>query len=197
MKKIMFSYKFGLTEAVLTGRKTVTRRIVPLRIEIDALTYCTARGLGEEEIKEYIMKYAPYKVGEEVAVAMSYKDLNRLGFVAPEWLDHTCEDSAGYRNKMFVRADLMPLRIRITDIRVERLQDITYKDCLKEGVLQYDNGKYTMLYVIPDKKATNGVFFYYSTPREAFAYFIDKINGRGTWKRNPFVYRYEFKAYLV
>ena len=32
MKKIMFNDKFGLTKAVLEGRKTQTRQIVPKRV---------------------------------------------------------------------------------------------------------------------------------------------------------------------
>lgn len=39
----------------------------------------------------------------------------------------------GWDNKMFVRAEHMPHRIRITDIRVERLQDISDEDCLRKA----------------------------------------------------------------
>lgn len=46
---------------------------------------------------------------------------------------------------------------------------------------------------IMDVKAPNGVFFYYSTPREAFAALIDKVNGKGTWNKNPYVWVYDFK----
>lgn len=34
MKKIMFNDKFGLTQAVLDGRKTMTRRIMPDGLEV-------------------------------------------------------------------------------------------------------------------------------------------------------------------
>ena len=64
-------------------------------------------------------KHLPYKVGEIVAIAQSYHTLNESGYVAPEWCEHTCESSAGYKNKMFVRADLMPHHIRITDVKIE------------------------------------------------------------------------------
>lgn len=43
---------------------------------------------------------------------------------------------------MFVRPDLMPRRIRITDIRIERLHDISPDDCLREGVRYDGNGTY-------------------------------------------------------
>ena len=100
----------------------------------------------------------------------------------------------GWNNKMFVRADLMPHRIRITDIKVERLQNISHEDCLKEGITTITEGK---------KKVGNGfgwdtiadtlerdTFF---TAKAAFAALADKIGGKGTWERNPWVFAYEFK----
>lgn len=170
----MFNDRYGLTEAVLTGRKTMTRRIVPAKVAqmIDAVASptllvpldCIPSGMSIEEFerqwhsydtpvfiqpksKEKIKFYdarkdaaklAPYKIGEEIAIAQSYHTLNKMGFVAPEWCEHTCEDSAGYKNKMFVRADLMPHRIRITDIKVERLRDISDEDCGKEGIVHVE-----------------------------------------------------------
>ena len=45
---------------------------------------------------------------------------------------------AGYTNKMFVKSDLMPHHIKITNIRMEQLQDISEEDCLKEGIHKVD-----------------------------------------------------------
>ncbi len=181
MKKIMFDDRHGLTKAVLEGRKTMTRRIV---------NFDRVHTLIPGRIAKCCLMYAPYKVGEVVAVAQSYKNLNEDGFVPPEWLDHTCESSAGYNNKMFVRADLMPERnlIRITNIRVERLQDISDEDCLREGIF-WDYGDYpymaTKMYKYNEKEE-------YIHPKAAFAALIDKALGKGTWKSNPWVFVYEF-----
>lgn len=116
----MFSDKYCLTQAVLDGTKTMTRRL---------LKEGTPLGNWEETQKKL-----PYKVGEVVAIAQSYHTLHKSGYTAPEWLDHVCESSAGYENKMFVRADLMPHRIMITDVKIERLQELSDEDCTKEGV---------------------------------------------------------------
>ncbi len=35
--------------------------------------------------------------------------------------------------------------------------------------------------------------FYFNSPCEAFAALIDKVSGKGTWDRNPFVVVYEFE----
>ena len=88
---------------------------------------------------------------------------------------------------MFVRAEFMPHKIKITDIRVQRLQDISDEDCLAEGIIKYANGVYTYI--------ENGKKYYHAeldTPQKAYAALIDKISGKGTWKRNPWVFVYTF-----
>lgn len=62
----MFSDKFGLTKAVLEGRKTMTRRIADKVLVEDE--NCELRWNGE-------FKPARYKVGEVVAVAQGYCDV--------------------------------------------------------------------------------------------------------------------------
>lgn len=129
-----------------------------------------------------------FKVGEVVAVAQSYHSLNKSGYVAPEWLDH-----AGYENKMFVRADLMPHHIRITGVRVERLQDISDQDCLREGIREksdFPHKKSFPFYFDGGKHSWDNSF---STPRKAFAALIDKVSGKGTWESNPWVFVYVFE----
>ena len=91
---------------------------------------------------------------------------------------------------MLTKAELMPHRIRITGIRCERLQDISDADCLKEGLRQAYAEPILGMYGYIDHKGT-GLWF--NTPRKAFASLIDKVSGRGTWKRNPWVVGYEFE----
>lgn len=98
---------------------------------------------------------------------------------------------AGYKNKMFVRADLMPHHIRITDVKVERLQDISDYECLKEGLKVSGNGRFYFQQMVAYKLSINK---YFDTPREAFAYLIDEISGNGTWESNPWVFAYSFES---
>ena len=84
-----------------------------------------------------------YKLGDVVAIAQSSKDVDRFhrkGKNADylEYLDSILPELKlypGWGNKMFVKADLMPHHIKITGIKVERLQDISDEDCLKEGII--------------------------------------------------------------
>lgn len=192
MKKIMFDDKYGLTQAVLEGRKTQTRRIaytgnatiIDCGICVEPKNFGRAilfRGIDE-------IAHSRYNIGEEVAVAQAYCMLIvDRGYSDKEKLEIAC--SKGWVNKMYVKSDLMPHRIRITDIRAERLQDISEEACFAEGVVQqHGEGANGEIYsYIPYEKPL------YSTPREAYAALIDKISGKGTWASNPYVFVYEFE----
>lgn len=196
MKKRMFNDKFGLTYLVIQGKKTMTSDILP---ELGPETELVGtNGKGEFEFRiggnyETVAIKPKFKVGEVVAVAQSYHTLNKMGYLAPEWLDHTCESSAGYDNKMFVRADLMPHQIRIEKVKCERLQQISELDILKEGVLRFercfDDYPYVVeryIYSIP------GIDCRYNSALEPFLRIVRDIFGKGTWEKNPYRIAYEF-----
>ena len=134
-----------------------------------------------------------YKVGEVIAVAQSYRDCGGVNeYGVPMWeiiSQRVGGTNAGWDNKMFVRGDLMPHKIHITDVRVERLQDISDEDCIKEGVRKVvnENGIYVQYYV---GKGDNACSF--ENPREAFAHLINKVSKKDVWSENPYVFVYEF-----
>ena len=184
MKKIMFNDRFGLTQAVLDGRKTQTRRGIKYGINVNSCNDA--------------LELSPYKVGEVVAVAQSYREagvevVGAEGYgqdmYAPIYVDST----AGWNNKMFVKAELMPHHIKITNVRIEELQDITESDCLAEGIEKWYYGVIaTYYYHLPNQDHLE-VEDLHLTPQDAYATLIDKISGKGTWERNPFVWVYEFE----
>jgi hypothetical protein len=200
MKKIMFNDRYGLTQAVLEGRKTQTRRIAytqngfvvfdneDFRLKkLDngqaLLTLCNNR-----------FKTAHYKIGETIAIAQKYDDLVKddefYRLCGIHGMPLECiKYEKGCTNKMFVRADLMPHHIRITRIRVERLQDISDEDCLEEGIWTR-TGRWYCYDIIK-----RGMEFYdpYPDPREAYSVLIDRISGEGTWESNPWVFVYDFE----
>ena len=173
MKKIMFNDKFLLTQAVLRREKTQTRRIVK-----------DGTQLGDFE---ETMKYAPYKVGEVVAVAQCYLDIGSPQF------DKFGYDVSGNTNKMFVKAELMPHKIKITNVRIERLQDISDEDCLREGISHYTPADAQNTESGFGFQSYKGGLYLYNTARDAFAALIDKVSGKGTWESNTYVWVYDFE----
>lgn len=203
----MFNDQYGLTESVLDGRKKMTRRICKVQrpsdewrivlpiieqlINPECLPYAYA--WRNDKTEEYTDWCVPrYKVGEIVAVAQSYSD---CGNFPDGELDEDgypiMPKKSGYFNKMFVRADLMPHRIQITKIRLERLQDISDEDCIAEGIYKGQCGSIDTHFM--DAYYFKGNIQPYCTPREAFAALIDKVSGKGTWLKNPYVFCYSFK----
>ena len=196
----MFNDRYGLTQAVIEGRKTMTRRLVPWALTEQWMEFLSdAPSVGgvyvHESEKEFYEREAPrYKVGEVVAVAQSYRDVCAGGFEPDATILRLFEEQriAGWTNKMFTKAELMPYQIRITGIKCERLQDISDEDCFREGISEswYESTD-TTTYGYADEKKGTAVEF--DTPRKAFATLIDKVSGKGTWARNPWVVVYEFE----
>lgn len=225
-KKIMFNDKYSLTHAVLDGTKTMTRRIekptemaaghtmedvTTIFHEYSSLLNAHCFSLHDNE-KQIGVLNPRYQVGEVVAIAQSYKaifdelEVNFGNTKANVWWYKAIGSAvvpplrqAGYMNKMFTRADLLIHHIRITDVRMERLQDISDKDCMREGIkfvgeLRADgyNDYYFSCRPTP-KHSDNNMIGYFTSPREAYAVLINKISGNGTWLRNPWVVVYEFE----
>ncbi len=209
----MFNDKFGLTQAVLDGRKTMTRRIIKCPITFRGewvAGFNIHRSPSDKKIVGFPCMYdaderefdmgeilPKYELGEVVAIAQSYMDVDRFhrkgkNAAYLEYLDSILPELKlypGWGNKMFVKADLMPHHIKITGIKVERLQDISDEDCLKEGIIHVSTFLGQKIYHTPH---VNGSYLSTNVAQEAFAYLIDKVSGKGTWESNPFVFAYEF-----
>ena len=200
MRKIMFNDAFCLTQAVLSGTKTMTRRLLKVPKTCNGTEVCgfnvltNSLGIQCVDLLDFdghvLDSWKPhYEVGEVMAIAQCYKDLYPnadFEMVGNGFMT----ESAGWNNKMFVRANLMKRHIRITDVKVEQLQDISDDDIMREGVWQFYDQK-NLFYVFKNIGYAPVVAFL--SAREAFAYLIDMVSGEGTWNRNPWVVAYSFE----
>lgn len=200
MQKIMFNDKYQLTKAVLEGRKTQTRRIIKcprtfkgewvagfnIHIRQSDKTVVSLPCMYDADEREFDGgEILPrYKEGEIVAIAQGYADIGIEPFPF-------CE--AGWRNKMRVKADLMPHQIKVTNVRIQRLQDISDEDCLAEGIRKIESNKISKAFGFDNSYEIPNQFPVFDSPREAYAALIDKVSGKGTWESNPWVFVYEFE----
>lgn len=76
----------------------------------------------EEDLIRFLLDNSPYKLGEVVAVAQAYREIAHPDGFLDERYEVKDDFVSGWANKLFVRADLMPHQIRITNVRVERLR---------------------------------------------------------------------------
>lgn len=212
MKKIMFNDQCGLTQAVLEGRKTMTRRTIDVNPEFQLVAVsfdkqgrlCVTFDSEDGNVGDLMFR-SMYRIGEVevVAVAQSYNDIY-------EELKRTHGSSSSVTrnffhkyiqggrmpvsNKMFVKSEAMLHQIKITDIKVERLQDISDEDCIKEGIIiDTDRGVLDDNIYMFEVEGKHYCQWHLPNPREAFAALIYKVSGKGTWERNPWVFAYTFE----
>lgn len=182
MKKIFFNDKLGLTQAVLDGRKTMARQIIPFTFREDK------------------MHLSRYKAGEIYAIAQSYETIFHAGNCPNDFfVDSSTINKkycgAGFKNKLFVRADAMPHHIRIINVKIERLQDIDDESCMKEGI-----GKYFLGFDSPHTDCMGFTYSFddsgkykYPNAKQAFVALIYKLLGKCIYESNPFMFVYEFE----
>lgn len=190
MKKIMFNDQYGLTQAVLDGRKTQTRRIAyekPFKHIRSCGFIMEGKDKGKLAINDgnEIVAKSTYKIGEVVAVAQRYCDIPFANDIFIRKVP------IGWSNKMFVKADLMPHRIRITNIRVERLWDISTDDCMKEGIFCSHIEGVHDAYSYDATNDSKRKKWWHRTPIGAYKTLSCKLHVH--WDSNPFVFVYDFK----
>ena len=137
-----------------------------------------------DDCADFLIK-PKYNVGEIVYLKEPYyKDSNddiHYKFGYPENQKEMDKHNLKWQNKLFMPESAARYFIKVTAVRAERLQDISEGDCLKEGVELYNN--------------YDGTYGGWGAPmshKEAYAALINKINGKGTWENNPFVWVYDF-----
>lgn len=208
MKGICF--KDPLFHATIDGRKTQTRRIIkhagnkmhhgqllchwwlsqPPRFDEKANEWIWHLQTDVDDSCDYKMPSPRYKVGEIVYLKEPYFDCQNV-----EGLYYDLYKYAGHElpytnskwgNKLFMSADKARYFIKITAVRVERLQEISEEDCFNEGIIGIAGTVGPAYKVIRDAKS-------FPTPREAYAALTDKINGKGTWDSNAWVWVYDYE----
>lgn len=192
MQKIMFNDQYSLTQAVLEGRKTQTRRIAyqePFKFYCNC-GFCTE---GKDKGKlivfidsNEIVAKSTYKIGEVVAVAQRYSDIPYIKELHPR-----INTSEGWGNKMFVKSNLMPHQIMITNIRCERLQDISTDDCMKEGIFCSHIEGFDDAFSYDATNDSKRKKWWYRTPIEAYKMLSCKLHLH--WGNNPLVFVYDFE----
>jgi hypothetical protein len=189
MKERPILFSTEMVKAILAGRKTMTRRVVKpqppegLRIaciEEDGTHYkewLYAENNGDP-VDSII--YCPYgQAGDRLWVRERIQNcMGNVAYVSDAHIDGTA-DWVWQRDSLpsiHMPKGLSRITLEITNIRVERLQEITHKDALAEGV-EYDVSK------------SDG------WPLSRFQHPWNSINAkRGySWESNPWVWVIEFK----
>lgn len=197
-RPILFSAP--MVRAILSGQKTVTRRAVKKPAALD----CLAAGFepaflalpGNADL-------CPYgKVGDRLWVREAWQADAQVNEVAPRELSHGepiryPADGASRQTgcSMITLGKTRPsihmprwvsrILLEITDVRVERLQAITYEEAAAEGV---HRDSACRMWTATDEGGTCHKY-----PVPAFRDLWSGINGAENWNANPWVWVVEFK----
>jgi hypothetical protein len=194
-----------MVRSILDGRKTQTRRVIKHRenrwecsddgVTGKAWPFWPCYVFGEPEP---IAMPCPYgvagdrlRISEEVTVKPLCEDWFTVLYHADRALvERPCDPGLMQRIKNYKTGHLRsvslppayarPDRLIITDVRVERLDDISEADAIAEGV------------ELRDGKA--GVF---QSHKQAFGWLWHEINGPESWAENPWVWVVEFQKVEV
>lgn len=152
MKPIIFSTP--MVQAILAGRKTQTRRVLKPQPVIDAHGMWLWKdfqwmdgGLGFPA--SGIEDYAPYKPGDILWVRETWSPVQVL---PKRYLYKADAENGGegdglpirWRPSIHMPREAARLFLRVTGVRVERVQDITHAGALAEGIVQCPGWKFEL-----------------------------------------------------
>lgn len=208
MKPILFNTE--MVQAILDGRKRVTRLCVKHEINVfekngETLVY-DHRFLFDFVLDAYIKSQARYKKGDVLYVRETWGDYDGEASYYLYKADYTEGQKGFWFEKEHIHWVELPkwkpsiqmpkeaarLFLRVTDVRIERLQDITTDQAIKEGAWTMENAcPFSIKHALHETARTHAI--------AAFAYLWDSIIKKPElsiygWDANPWVWVYEFEV---
>lgn len=224
-RPILFSAP--MIRALLAGRKTQTRRLVRDGLAVETRTTedlidgpWPKDATGREQPSPYGCVGDRLWVRENWAAHWMYDDVpprecksgidgdnywfraDGPGGVSQLGLDPGGGMRGKWRNSLFMPRWASRLTLEITDVRVQRLQDISEEDARAEGLSPITKDGHLVKHGIPDRDGLPGTDNdgwewqeWEVDPRKAFAKLWDRINGeRAPWSSNPWLWVVSFSV---
>ena len=207
MKERPILFSGPMVRALLDGSKTQTRRIVK-----PPYTGCLDAGLGANtdlcpygqpgdrlwvreafRFSASLDLYSPAEVGELALnaccrPAMTPTQFEADGVQVGLWRGFETMLAVSvpgkYRPPMFMPRWASRMTLEITEVRVERLQDISEADALAEGIVRQPDGGYGL---------ADTTHYHFTDPRQSYFSLWEAINGAGSWDANPWVWVVSFR----
>jgi hypothetical protein len=164
-----------MVQAILEGRKTMTRRVVKSKMPIMAISPNGQSAMGEDGRTVWQLK-SPYgKPGDVLWVRETWMPSANDVYVHFKADCSIGEAGIGWKPSIHMPKAYARIWLRITSIGVQRLHDISEQDAIAEGCIQYEAETDWM------------------TARYGFEVLWQQINGPESWTANPWVWVVEFE----
>lgn len=213
-KPILFSTE--MVQVNLAGRKTNTRRVIDEK-HFGFLEYAFK---NKKNLADWISRTAKYQIGDVLWVRETFIDVNQQAekhFSGVRFHYKADGEFVGcwpWKPSIHMPKEAARIFLKILNVRVERLQDISEEDCVAEGIKMIKKGD--VYQDIEDGKLIDKIhdedcFYFYpskgdfrddsympksifpNAPKTSFYSLWEKINGEGSWNKNPFVWVYEYQ----
>jgi hypothetical protein len=196
-----------MVKAILEGRKTQTRRIVKYKKEIvnpqvgfSAFTNngnFAVRGIHKNgQFGESFFK-VPINIGDVIWVRETWQETtwvhpsnSEYGYIykasenGTEWSENS--ENWKWKPSLFMPKNACRLFLEVLDVRIEKLNEISENDAIEEGI-EFSSEFGYKLY------SKNSFFSKHLSATDSYMSLWESINGKDSWKENPFVWVYTFK----
>ena len=206
MKELPILFSTPMVKAIIDGRKTMTRRVVKYKktIQYPIIGFSCFSGSDKFEVRgfhengEYggSLFNLPYKTGDKLWVRETFFDARKwkhapLFSDGPDFIYRADEDAFigdhNWKPSLFMPKEAARIWLEVTNVRCERLQDISKEDAIAEGVESIESPDFRKY-----KEYTEGTFNLKFATHSFFSLWR-KINGKDSVAANPWVFVYEFK----
>lgn len=214
MKERPILFSTEMVKAILEGRKTQTRRVLKTQLPFDSFEFTSGIGYsamtpkGYVEVRGYSNKdgkreYSPFAIkpkygefGDILWVRETFEFIGESGFNDPPenptdylYKADSHEPVFKWSPSIYMPKEACRIKLKITEIRIERLLDISKEDAIAEGITGgYTDDGYTWTDYTNDEKT-------YEDPRSSYMTLWDSINGKDSHRLNPWVWVISFEKY--
>lgn len=192
MKERPILFNAPMVRAILDGRKTQTRRIAKVTSEGCKEGFITPlAGFVPRSIENHI-SYCPHGVaGDRLWVRETFSShIGNYGESIEYAYRATHDDRYGpWKPSIHMPRSASRILLEVTNVRVERLQDISEEDAVAEGIEQEPGTSHWKNY-----DTSPGGWRYWESPIQSYRTLWESINGKGSWDLNPWVWVVEFNV---
>lgn len=217
-KYVPILFSGDMVRAILQGRKTQTRRLIksmPARIYWNQIVVNSYGGWVDDHGKPCKPKCEPgdilyvretwgvgtrpcpyngsisgieYRADEPLLEGSENLRINPI-----EGIDHEKYEGRGWMPSIHMPKVACRIFLQATRIWPERLNDISQEDCIAEGIERHTPVPGDFPHGTVYKDYLSGTMTL-RDPKESYKSLWEKINGAGSWDKNPAVWCYEFEV---
>lgn len=195
MKEIPILFSTEMVQAILDGRKSQTRRTLKVK-GCKLFTPENPNDWTKEDIERWNENYHPCgQPGDLLWVREAFKYIDEEETRVDYKSQYTYPEYHMWRPSIHMPKSAARIWLQVEEVKVERLQYISWDDALSEGIhVKYwgddKNQPYAYRKSDPQKETTD----YQRSPIVAFRDLWTDINGRTSWNANPWVWVVKFKV---